>query len=356
MQFVIHPYKVPHYVLSYTGANRKEHFLKADANGVSWDTTAAVSKVTDVTGDAYSFRLPHAEDGKIYLQNLGTKRLIMVSGDGSKLRANEGYNDYEFVNKINDGKIKDIAIQWAFLDRSDALPDEWVAINVGEEGTAVGVLTVDNGIGSIFIGSKDGFGVLSTDKDDPGILLTIKPLDDNTQSSPVFRAYSQTAVSDAKMYYHIMHDDLYLTDNEDARATFEESKDDGKSQKFAFQNTATGEGESLFAIVSGEERYLSSKGFNLVFSKEEDRLGFGWGKITDGVYTGLKVVGGSSAKIYGVAGGVKAVNASGAVSIYTIDGRLVSTQAVTSPDQTIAVPVGIYIVKNGANVAKVVVK
>jgi hypothetical protein len=49
-------------------------------------------------------------------------------------------------------------------------------------------------------------------------------------------------------------------------------------------------------------------------------------------------------RIYGVAGRVKVTNASGAVTIHTIDGRLVLKKAVTSPDQTIAVPAGIYIV------------
>ncbi|MDR0612573.1 MAG: T9SS type A sorting domain-containing protein, partial [Dysgonamonadaceae bacterium] len=113
-----------------------------------------------------------------------------------------------------------------------------------------------------------------------------------------------------------------------------------------------------FAIVlfSDENRFLSSAGLNLKFSNT-DKLSFTWGKAEDyGIETGIKVTGAAQAKVYGVAGGVKIVNASGAVSVYTVDGRLVTTQAVTSPDQTVAVPAGIYIVKNGANVAKVVVK
>ncbi|MDR0613810.1 MAG: hypothetical protein LBG45_10155 [Dysgonamonadaceae bacterium] len=39
-----------------------------------------------------------------------------------------------------------------------------------------------------------------------------------------------------------------------------------------------------------------------------------------------------------------------------MDGLLISSRAVVSPDQTITVPAGIYIVKNGVHVVKVVVK
>ncbi|MDR0613385.1 MAG: DUF6383 domain-containing protein [Dysgonamonadaceae bacterium] len=71
--------------------------------------------------------------------------------------------------------------------------------------------------------------------------------------------------------------------------------------------------------------------------------------------TGLRKVG-SPAKIYGAAGEVRVVGASGAVSVYSIDGRPVWAGAVVSPNQTIAVSAGIYIVKNGVHVVKVVVK
>ena len=71
--------------------------------------------------------------------------------------------------------------------------------------------------------------------------------------------------------------------------------------------------------------------------------------------TGLRKVG-SPAKIYGAAGEVRVVGASGAVSVYSIDGRPVWAGAVVSPNQTIAVSAGIYIVKNGVHVVKVVVQ
>jgi hypothetical protein len=147
-----------------------------------------------------------------------------------------------------------------------------------------------------------------------------------------------------------------LTDRGEAFAAFTAKA--AENQTFAFLNNLTDDG---FAIVlsSDEDRHLSSRGLNLAFSDaSSDKLSFAWGDPDDyGIITGIKVIGVSSqAKVYGVAGGVKAANATGAVSIYSIDGRLVTVQAVTSPNQTIAVPAGIYIVRNGAEVAKVVVK
>ena len=163
------------------------------------------------------------------------------------------------------------------------------------------------------------------------------------------------AETDVKVGYNIIHGDLYLTDKETA-ATFSEANTSEK-QTFAFKNN---EDDDEFAIVLYDEvdRFLSSTGLNLKFlNNVTEKLSFTWDKPEDhGIVTGIKVIGASSAKVYGVAGGVKIVNASGSVTVYTVDGRLVTTQAITSPDQTVAVPAGIYIVKNGANVAKVVVK
>jgi hypothetical protein len=105
-------------------------------------------------------------------------------------------------------------------------------------------------------------------------------------------------------------------------------------------------------------RYLGRVGDRLVFvNRKDDALKFRWGKLDeDGKYTGIKAAG-AGAKIYGVAGGVKIADASGnAVAIYTVDGRLITKQTLASPNQTIAVPAGIYIVKSGAEITKVVVK
>ena len=140
----------------------------------------------------------------------------------------------------------------------------------------------------------------------------------------------------------------------DARVTFETAS---TPQTFSFEKTGGDSDEPVFRIVSdGEDRFLTVTGLQrtrLAFTlSEEDALTF---RLEIDDLTGLKVIN-ASAKIYGVAGGVKVTGASGAVAVYTVDGRLVTTQAVISPDQTVAVPAGIYIVKNGANVAKVVVK
>jgi hypothetical protein len=137
-------------------------------------------------------------------------------------------------------------------------------------------------------------------------------------------------------------------------------------QTFGFKAVGDNQdGESNFLIVSHANyrsatpvagyRYLAEINNRLVFvTNANDALVFQFGKNKDGDYTDITVVGKSG--IYGVEGGVKILNGTGKVDIYSIDGRLVKSTLVTGADQTIAAPKGIVIVKNGANVAKVVVK
>jgi hypothetical protein len=132
-----------------------------------------------------------------------------------------------------------------------------------------------------------------------------------------------------------------------------------------YYKTAEDREKSYFVVVSGADyksnnptfRFLGRVGNRLVFvNRIEDALKLQWwAKKSDGTWTGLDVIN-AAAKIYGVAGGVKVINASDVVSVYAIDGRLVTSKVAGSPDQTIALPAGIYIVKSGANVVKVVVK
>ena len=106
-------------------------------------------------------------------------------------------------------------------------------------------------------------------------------------------------------------------------------------------------------------KYVSYEGIYSALDQYKDNVQAAFWEIRHagpGQATGLKKVVPSSAKIYGVAGGVRVIGASGAVTVYTVDGRPVSTGAVVSSDQTIAVPAGIYIVKNGVHAVKVVVK
>jgi len=104
-----------------------------------------------------------------------------------------------------------------------------------------------------------------------------------------------------------------------------------------------------------EYRYLAQINEQLVFVEDPtNALVFQWGNVDDSGYTNLDVVG--VGNIYGVDGGIKCVNTTGKVDIYSIDGRLIKSAVVTGNDQIITAPRGIAIVKNGAKVVKVVVK
>ncbi|MDR0613382.1 MAG: T9SS type A sorting domain-containing protein [Dysgonamonadaceae bacterium] len=116
---------------------------------------------------------------------------------------------------------------------------------------------------------------------------------------------------------------------------------------------------SFERILKHPNKYVGYEGIYSALDQYKDNVQAAFWEIRHtgpGQATGLKKVVPSSAKIYGVAGGVRVIGASGAVTVYTVDGRPVSTGAVVSSDQTIAVPAGIYIVKNGVHAVKVVVK
>jgi hypothetical protein len=247
------------------------------------------------------------------------------------------------------------AVTWQVKSNGDY--DEWVSI---AEADSLGVLlAVAFSQDATFIGSKKvngvRYGVLTPDPSD--ITLKLKRVD--SEDVPEVEASQSISISDKPTFYHIIREDsLYLTDSgEDVQVSFVRKTAD-KHQEFAFSRQ-DGEGDDVrFTIVSirkaDDYHYLSSSAVDLVFSAAYSKaIKFQWSKRE---YTGIKAINASPAKVYGVAGGVKVANATGAVSIYTIDGRLVTTQAVTSPNRTIAVPAGIYIVRNGAEVAKVIVK
>jgi hypothetical protein len=105
----------------------------------------------------------------------------------------------------------------------------------------------------------------------------------------------------------------------------------------------------------GAYRFLSEVNNHLVFVNDlKDALIFQYGKIAGGNYTDIEVVGKSG--IFAVDGGVRVLEGSGKVDLYTIDGRLIKSAVISGADQTIAAPKGVVIVKNGSKVVKVVVK
>ena len=102
-------------------------------------------------------------------------------------------------------------------------------------------------------------------------------------------------------------------------------------------------------------RYLANVQNHLIFVNDvKDAMVFQWGKVEGGNYTELQVVG--QGGIFGVAGGVKFLNTTGKVDIYTIDGRLIKSAVLAGTETTIAAPRGIAVVKNGSKVVKVVVR
>ncbi|MDR3218346.1 MAG: hypothetical protein LBU22_05090 [Dysgonamonadaceae bacterium] len=124
---------------------------------------------------------------------------------------------------------------------------------------------------------------------------------------------------------------------------------------------AQAENVQAFYVVSnanyktnnGDYRFLSEVNNHLVFVKDlKDALIFQYSKIAGG--TGIQVIGKSG--IFAVDGGVRVLEGSGKVDLYTIDGRLIKSAVISGADQILAAPKGVVIVKNGSKVVKVVVK
>ena len=102
-------------------------------------------------------------------------------------------------------------------------------------------------------------------------------------------------------------------------------------------------------------RFLASINDHLVFVDDpKDAMIFQFGKKDANGYTDLEVVG--QGGIFGVEGGVKLLNTSGKVDVYSIDGRLIKSTVLTGGEEFIAVPRGVAVVKNGSKVVKVVVR
>jgi len=113
-----------------------------------------------------------------------------------------------------------------------------------------------------------------------------------------------------------------------------------------YKNKPTHENEYRFlALINDQMVFVTDTQYALVFQ---------WGGVKDGEYTDLQVVG--QGGIYGVPGGVKFVDTTGKVDIYSVDGRLIKTSVLTGAEQVLSAPRGIAIVKTGSKVVKVVVQ
>ena len=340
------PYPAPRYYhFSYESDSKDKYYLKEGDNGkIEWDKT-------EEPGDDHKFYLPTGcDESKVYLHSK-QGHLLQVSKDGSRLSFAHTENIYKTINAINDATAEEPAtLQWT-IDKV-ATDEDWFEVDA-DLLLVEGVLAV-SGASETFVGrdAADGKGILSDLKDKTVVLKLEKVGDQPAPQSTV--AYSSSV---NRVDYRIRHKDSdhYLTYGPAKSVVFSPVVEDEPNQRFAFKTD--GNGKFSIVVADNADVFLSSTGLVLNFTEnKDDRLTFTWEKAEDHGITGIKVIGASQAKVYGVAGGVKIANASGAVAVYTVDGRLVTTQAVTSPDQTVAVPAGIYIVKNGANVVKVVVK
>jgi hypothetical protein len=109
-----------------------------------------------------------------------------------------------------------------------------------------------------------------------------------------------------------------------------------------------------FTVLNPKVRFVGMVDEHLIFvDDEKDATLFQWGKKNNGVYEGIEAV--TEGAVYGVKGGIRVAGISGNVDVYSLEGRLIRTATVTG-DATIDAPAGLYIVKTGANVRKVVVK
>lgn len=107
---------------------------------------------------------------------------------------------------------------------------------------------------------------------------------------------------------------------------------------------------------SANYRYLANVQGRYVFVDDPaDAMIFSWGRDVDDKWVSIDDVNATFA-VVGAQGAIQVRNAEGVVDIYTVDGRKVSSTPVTGSDQTITAPAGVVIVKNGAKVAKVLVK
>jgi hypothetical protein len=109
---------------------------------------------------------------------------------------------------------------------------------------------------------------------------------------------------------------------------------------------------------SDNYRYLAEVNGRLIFVNDIENVNvviFRFGKKNvEGGFTGLEAVG--KGEIFGVTGGVRLLNRTGKVDLYTIDGRLIKSVEITDTDRTVAAPCGIVIVKHAGKVTKVLVK
>jgi len=271
---------------------------------------------------------------------------------------------------------------------------------VGTKDGSLTVVVADDNLGYSFIADVNhgtgteypDYGVLTGNKNDPGLTLhydgknmigsyAVRPiwyyriaigdslLTDATVTHPswTYTWPTPTNVWHLGVFTKKINGTPYKTD-------WNITSDQGFNQSFGFRYVNDDEKDPLqsFYIVSNADctnkpakenqyRYLAEVNHHLVFLQggtdlmKQYALVFQWGKVdSNGTYTDIQVVG--QGGIYGVQGGVRVLNETGKVDIYSIDGRLIKSAILNGTAQTIDAPRGIAIVKTGSKVVKVVVQ
>ena len=131
-----------------------------------------------------------------------------------------------------------------------------------------------------------------------------------------------------------------------------DGKVDGQNQKFYVVSRAD------FTNRTNPTRdymYLANVQNRFVFvDNPASAMIFSFGNENEGNWTGIEDA--QTATIIGADGAIIIRNAEGVANVYSVDGRLLNSTAITSAEQTISAPAGVAIVKIGDKVSKVIVK
>ena len=342
----------------------------------------------------------------VYLQTLDTSRVdspfLIITGAASKFVTARRLSDAIYdANRASTLNWNIYTVDYRYIDPTQVTAwifggqirsgNIWVPIATAiANGSANGVLTNQslNGGGVTFV-DQSGQSPVNYGFMNGG--LTSSNLKLEFEGDTLIGTYLQRPI----WYYRININDQYLTDATgsansgyyyqfnggsypygffgpkltDSPAFVKEgiNADAGFLQAFGFRYvTDDSDPDQAFYIVSNADyskkptqenqyRFLAAINDQLVFVEDANyALKFQWGSIENGVYTDLKVIG--TGGIYGVEGGIKFMNTTGKVDVYSIDGRLIKSAVLTGGEQTIPAPRGIAVVKNGTQVVKVVVQ
>ena len=342
----------------------------------------------------------------VYMQTLDTAKLdlpyIIITGANTGLvttkRIDKTINKAGGDNKTLDWNI--YTMDYRYIDQTQVtawifggqmpIGDVWVKVqDAVASGSTEGVVTNQGlGLGGVtFIDqSKESpvnYGIMTGVNDAPNLKLEFEGdtligtfamsniwyYRINLDGKYLTDAYGKDPKKDST-YFYTFNDNTYpygfFAEKIAPHATYSVTADSAFVQTFGFEYVNTADTIQSFWIVSNANytkkpaevekyRYLAEVNNQLVFVDDNSyALVFQWGHIDGGKYTDLQIVG--KGGIFGVEGGIKFLNTTGKVDVYSIDGRLIKSAVLTGGEQTLAAPRGIAVVKAGTQVVKVVIR